>query len=58
MSGQLYAPGRSTPSERATGTHWIEGWVDLRAGLDNLEKRKLFTLPGFELRPLGRPARS
>jgi hypothetical protein len=32
--------------------------VDLRAGLDDLEKRKFFTLPGFELRPLGRPARS
>jgi hypothetical protein len=26
--------------------------VDLRAGLDDLEKRKFFTLPGFELRPL------
>jgi hypothetical protein len=32
--------------------------VDLRAGLDNLEKRKFFTLLGFELQPLGRPARS
>jgi hypothetical protein len=31
--------------------------VDLRAGLDNLEKRKFFTLPGLELRPLVRPAR-
>jgi hypothetical protein len=32
--------------------------VDLRAGLDDLQKRKFFTLPGLELRPLGRPARS
>jgi hypothetical protein len=32
--------------------------VDLRAGLDDLEKRKFLTLPGHELRPLGRPARS
>jgi uncharacterized membrane protein YkvI len=29
-----------------------------RAGVDNLEKRKFFTLPGLELRLLGRPARS
>jgi hypothetical protein len=28
------------------------------AGLDDVEKRKLFTLPGLEFRPLGRPARS
>jgi hypothetical protein len=36
----------------------VGGWVDLRAGLDDLEKRKFFTLPGFEVWPLGRPARS
>jgi hypothetical protein len=28
------------------------GWVDLRAGLDYLEKRKSLTPPGLELRPL------
>jgi hypothetical protein len=43
---------------RATGTDWIGGWVDLRAGLDDLEKRKFLTPPGLELRLLGRPARS
>jgi hypothetical protein len=31
--------------------------VDPRAGLDDMEKRKFFTLPGLVLRPLGRPAR-
>jgi hypothetical protein len=31
-------PGRFTPGERASGTHWIGGWVDLRAGLDDVEK--------------------
>jgi hypothetical protein len=46
-------PGRFTP-----GTHWIGGWVDLRASLDDFEKRKFLTLPELELRPLGRPARS
>jgi hypothetical protein len=50
--------GRFTPGERAPSTHWIRGWVDLRAGLDDLEERKFLTLPGLELRPLGRPARS
>jgi hypothetical protein len=35
--------------ERATGTHFIGGWVDPRAGLDDMEKWKFFTLPGFEL---------
>jgi hypothetical protein len=50
-------PGRFTPGERAPGTHWIGGWVGPRAGLDDVEKRKFLTLPGLELRPLGRPVR-
>jgi hypothetical protein len=45
-------PGHITPRERAPGTHWIGGWVDPRAGLDDVEKRKFLTLPGLELRPL------
>jgi hypothetical protein len=32
--------------------------VDPRVGLDDVEKRKFLTLPGLELRPIGRPARS
>jgi hypothetical protein len=32
--------------------------VDPRAGLEDAEKRKFLTLPGLELRPLGRPAYS
>jgi hypothetical protein len=51
-------PDRFTSGERAPFTHWIGGWVDFRAGLDDLEKRKFLTLPGLELRPLGRPARN
>jgi hypothetical protein len=51
-------PGRFTPEERASGTQWIGGWVDPRAGLDDVEKRKFLTLLGLELRPLSRPARS
>jgi hypothetical protein len=51
-------PGRFTTGERAPGTQWLGGWVDLRVGLDDLENRKFLTLPGLELRPLDRPARS
>jgi hypothetical protein len=50
--------GRFTPRERAPGTHWMGVWVDPRAGLEDVEKRKFFLLPGLEIRPLGRPARS
>jgi hypothetical protein len=51
-------PGRFTPGERAAGNHWIGGKVDPRAGLDDVERRKFLTLPGLELRTLGRPVRS
>jgi hypothetical protein len=48
----------SRPCRFTPGTHWIGGLVVLRAGLDEVEKRKFLTLPGLELRPLCRPARS
>jgi hypothetical protein len=32
--------------------------MDPRAGLDNVEKKEFLTLPGLELRPFGRSARS
>jgi hypothetical protein len=32
--------------------------MDLRVGLDDVEKRKFLTLQGLEFRPLGLPARS
>jgi hypothetical protein len=51
-------PCRFTHGERAPATHWIGGWVDPRASLDEVEKKKFLTLPVLELRPLGRPARS
>jgi hypothetical protein len=51
-------PDRFIPVERVSGTHWIGVRVDLRAGLDDVEKRTFLTLPGLELRPLSRPARS
>jgi hypothetical protein len=47
-------PCRYTPEERAPGTHW----EDPRAGPDEVKKRKLLTLLGLELEPLGCTARS
>jgi hypothetical protein len=49
-------PSRFIPGERAPDTHWIGGWVDPRAGLDDVENGKFLTLPGLELRLLGCPA--
>jgi hypothetical protein len=40
-------PGRFTRGERAPGTHCIGGWVDPRAGLDDVEMRKILTLQGL-----------
>jgi hypothetical protein len=34
-------PGRFTPRERTLGTRWIGGWVDPRAVLDTVVKRKI-----------------
>jgi hypothetical protein len=51
-------PGRFTSGERDPTNHCIRGGVNPRAGLDDVEKRKFLTLPGLELWPLGRPARS
>jgi hypothetical protein len=51
-------PCRFTAGERAPGAHWIEVWVGPTASMDDVEKRKFFTLPGLELQTLGRPVRS
>jgi hypothetical protein len=32
---------RFTPGERTSGTHWIEGWVGPRTGLDAGARRKI-----------------
>jgi hypothetical protein len=41
VSGQLQAPAALPPGEKAPSTHWVEGWVDPRAGLDYVDKRIL-----------------
>jgi hypothetical protein len=49
------SPGRFTLGERAPGNHCKGGWVGHRAGLDAVGKRKILSIPGLELRPLGCP---
>jgi hypothetical protein len=44
-------PAPLNPGEVATSTHWIGGWVFLGAGLEAVEKRKIFPLPGIEPGP-------
>jgi hypothetical protein len=34
-----------------SGTHWIGGWLDPKAGLDTVEKTKVLFLPKFKPRP-------
>jgi hypothetical protein len=51
-------PRRFAPGERAHGFHWIGGWVDPKAGPDDMEKWKYLTPPGLELRSFGRPVHS
>jgi hypothetical protein len=51
-------PCRLNPGEKATGIHWVGGWVGSRADLDDVEKRKILLLTVLELQTLGRPARN
>jgi hypothetical protein len=40
-----------TPRPLFPGTHWVRGWLGPRAGLDAMEKKKIFPLPGIGPRP-------
>jgi hypothetical protein len=53
VSGQRHAPDAIYLQEKTPGTHWIGGWVDLRAGLDREVKGKILR-PCQGLNP-GRP---
>jgi hypothetical protein len=50
VSAQLHDLA-ALPQEKAAGTHWLGVVVSSRAVLDFVEKRKIFTLSGIELRP-------
>jgi hypothetical protein len=55
VSGQLKAtaPGKEPPVPIGYEAEWAPEPV-----LDDVERRKIFPLPGLEVRSLGRPARS
>jgi hypothetical protein len=53
MSGQLHAQAALPPGKIPLYS------LDTRLGdLNDVEKRKIFSIPGLELRPPGRPAHS
>jgi hypothetical protein len=58
VSAQSHALAALPPGKEPPVPIGLGGWVDPRAGLDDVEKGKFLTLPGLELRPLGRPGRS
>jgi hypothetical protein len=58
VSGQLHAPAALSPRERAPRYALDRRLGRPSAGLDDMQKRKFVTLPGLQLRPLGRPVRS
>jgi hypothetical protein len=51
-------PGRFTPREKASVTHWNGGWVGPRAGFDDVGKRTFLSLPGLELQLFVQPVAS
>jgi hypothetical protein len=55
VSDQLHAPA-TLPGERVSNTHWKWGCMGSRAGVDAVEKRRMFCL--LQESNLGRPARS
>jgi hypothetical protein len=57
VSGHLHAPATLPPRKETPATHWIGGWMDSTASLDDLENRKFLTPQGLELRPPYRQAR-
>jgi hypothetical protein len=58
VSGQLDTLATLPPGKEPPGTHRIGSWVGPKAGLDDVEKRKILPLPELELGPLVRPAGS
>jgi hypothetical protein len=52
VSVQLHTRAALHPWKEPFGTHWTGGWMDPRAGLDAMDKRKMMPLP--EIEPQGR----
>jgi hypothetical protein len=50
VSDQLHAPEALPPREIAVGTHGLGGWMDPKAGLDDVKKRIVLPVQGIETR--------
>jgi hypothetical protein len=57
-SDQAHVPVALSATKFPPCAHWIGGWVGPRTGMDDVERTEKSTLPGFELRSLGRSVRS
>jgi hypothetical protein len=44
VSSQIHTPTGFSPRETTPGTHWLGGWLDLRAGLDTEARGKILCL--------------
>jgi hypothetical protein len=53
-----FTPRSLYPRGNRPCTHCVGGWVGPRDGPDDMVKWKFLILPGLELQPLDRPARS
>jgi hypothetical protein len=56
ICGDDLQPQPLEDNELHIALHWIGGWVDPRAGLDDMEKWKFLPPPGLKLWQLCRPA--
>jgi hypothetical protein len=52
MGGQLHITDALPLGNELSRTHWTGGWVGLRAGVDDMEKRKYLALLGLKLQTL------
>jgi hypothetical protein len=55
MRGQLHAQAALPPGKEPPSTNLIGGRVGHRTDLDGVERRKILSLAGLELLPLGSP---
>jgi hypothetical protein len=50
VSGQCHAQAAPYPRGKEPNTHWIGGWVGLKAGLNTDARKNFCPLPGIKLR--------
>jgi hypothetical protein len=58
VGGQLHTPAALPPVKKSLVNYWTRDCVGSRTHLNEVEKRKFFTLPRPEVLPIRHPARS